>query len=290
MNIFICTKPLQIIIAMIICNNNNNNNTIYVTKTFYNSDKIANSYILKKYFVDVKFFTTRNMAIRYASKKKPDKLYIDSDIGLKTQKELILFKIFNQNSAINVYEEGIGTYRNNIILSKFKKTVYKITGSATTFGGSILTSKIYVFDKNKYIKNNPNLSNKAIQIDQNFYTWIKKNQRKLSDLFPVASLDDNKKHNDYAYMYLSDWNIDQSIIDKISMHKNVYIKPHPHLQYNQIDLYIKKYKSLHWIDAHIPAELAILKLSMTYNKLFIIHNNSSAFYYMKNIKNIYEAK
>lgn len=238
--------------------------------------------------MDVKFFSTRNIAIRYASRNKSENLYIDSDIGLKTQKELILFKIFNKNSSINVYEEGIGTYRNNIILSKFKKIAYKLTGSATTFGGSFFTSKIYVFDKNKYIKNNPNLSNKAIQIDKNFYTWIKENQRNLFELFPIAALDDNKKHNECAYMYISDWNINQSIIDRISIHKNIYIKPHPHLQHNQIDIYIKKNKSIQWIDAHIPAELAILKLSIFYNKLFIIHNNSSAFHYMKDIKNIYE--
>jgi hypothetical protein len=286
MNIFICTKPIQIIIATII-SSKYKKNILIVTKTFFNAENSLNFKILYKFYSKIYIEANRSKAIKLAAKLNPKNIFIDSDVGLKTQKELLLFKIRNFNSKINVYEEGIGTYRQKIINSVAKIFLYKITGTAYTFGRSILTSKIFVFDKEKLEKNIPKISKKIIQIDTELLYWIQKNEKNLESLFFAEKIFTKQAKDKNAHIYLSNWKIDEQVLSKISNIDHAYVKPHPHLNKKQIEKYKNKFPNTTWINPSIPAEITLLALAKKYKTLYVIHDNSSAAYYTINVKNIY---
>ena len=285
-NVFVCTKPLQILVSMIL-SAEFNPAQLFVVESFSNSLEIAKSNELRKYFTQTKHFLTRADAIKAARHANPKSVFIDSDIGLKTQFALAHLKLRAPTCSIFVYEEGIGTYRTDIIKSKLKRAIYRATGTACRFGESVLTERIFVFSKEAYLKSNPHLKRKVRKIENPLSNFIRQYQTDLLNLFsPGFSLPE--KENDDAYIYLSDWKLSPPAHPPIKC--DIYIKPHPHISKEEIETRAKNSPDIHWLPGSIPAEIIIELLSKRYNHVIINHNNSSAAHYMKNLVNMIEIK
>lgn len=214
MNIYIATKPLQIMICMIL-NGNNKDNYLYVANHFNNSQAISKSVTLKKFFKEVFWFNTRSNALRAAANEKPNFIYIDSDIGLKPLIDFYKLKLKSRRTEIHVYEEGVGTYRTDLI-PWFKKIIYSIVGAGVYFGGAVSTKKIHVFNTNLYKENIPHLSRKAIEIEGNLATWIKAYKNELIEIFSHGFGIENIKKKQIAILYITDWHIDERLMGKLS--------------------------------------------------------------------------
>lgn len=274
-------------IAMII-SKNYPPSSIYIISEFNSATEVAKSEPLLDYFQEVKMFNSRQKAIIFACKKKPDKVFIDSDVGLKTYIQLCLFKLKRPKSEIHVYEEGIGTYRTDLIPSIPKKILHKAIGAACYFGDSIAVKKIHVFDVKKHAQIIPHLKKKTLSIPQSMSTFIEDNEKTILNIFcPKFKLEPTTDSRD-AYIYLSDWDIEEKEITTLIKKKNIFIKPHPHKKEIELEPYRRIIPSAQWIPGSIPAEVILLMLSKKYTCVFVKHKKSSSIHYMSHLKNLIE--
>lgn len=279
MNIFICTKPLQIMICMIL-NRHETGNHLYISDSFQDSQAIAESPELRKDFEKVVWFKTRSDALRAASKETAQVVFVDSDIGLKPLFDFCKVKAKSRKTEIHVYEEGVGTYRTNIIKNSAKKIIYKIIGAGCHFGGSRVTEKIHIFTPDLYKKNIPKLSSKVVAIEPRLEPWILKNKNKLIEIFSPGFKVDNTKGEDSITLYLSDWNVDINLINKISETNKVFVKPHPHIS-KEVLRKIPNNKNIELVPSSLPAEILLMLFMEKFKKINVHHSNSSCMSYIK---------
>lgn len=284
--IFVCTKPLQMMVAMIL-NKPSVENLLYIVDSFHSAKLISESSLLKRRFLGTQLFSNRNKAILAAAKQHPAIIFIDSDIGLKTQLTLLAAKILAPKTAIHVYEEGIGTYRTDIITPLLKQIIYKMTGTARHFGGSVFSNKIWVFDPDLYSHRIPHLKHKALPINPTLMNWIKDHQQEMISLFSSNIKLPESSNRDAAYLYLSDWSIDPQALETLNSLENAFIKPHPHIQ-DEIICKIKPTTTAIWLPPSCPAEVILLILCIYYKVVYVKHNNSTAVTYMRNLNNLIE--
>lgn len=278
MNIFICTKPLQIMTCMIIASNTKKH-TLIIVDLFKDAKTVSLSEKLNKYFSNIVLVKSRNEALKLCEKLKPTTLFIDSDIGLIPLIRFYRLKLFSRNTSISVYEEGIGTYRQNLFKNPIKKLLYNSIGAATYFGGCALTTNIHVYDLDHYKKKFPSSGKKPLRIRQDLTKWIGENELELTDIFSPNFKIPTSPKNTETSVYLSSWDLDRELINKLSKNKKLYIKPHPHIK-EEVKKTFSNNPNIHFFPAQIPAELIIMKLSAAFDKITIYHHNSSALHYL----------
>jgi len=270
-----------------ILNKNHADNHLYIADHFHNSQKIAESKELKIFFKKIIWFKTRHDALHAAANENPNNVYIDSDVGLKNLIEICKIKILSNNTEINVYEEGIGTYRVDLISSKIKKFLFTTIGAGCYFGGAFLTKKIHIFNPDLYKKNFPFLSKKAVGIEGDLAHWVAENKSELIKIFCPDFKIKNPKEAHMANLYLSDWNLDIEFIKEISLLGQLFVKPHPHVSEDALDQ-IPKNKTIELIPNSLPAEIVIILLLEKFDNVRVFHKNSSCITYFdeSNIESI----
>lgn len=264
-------------ICMLI-NCNTRSDTLIIVDLFKDSNAVALAPKLSKRFATVKHVSSRKKAFELCEELKPLTVFIDSDIGLGP---LILFtrlKFFSKNTSISVYEEGIGTYREDLFKNPIKKILYKLIGAATHFGENIFTKHIYVYELNKYKTTFPASKEKALQIEKSLVEWIKENESDLIEIFSpnfdIAHTGERLEIN----IYLSNWTLDKETIAKLSKNNHIHIKPHPHIKDSMKEA-LSSNPNVHFFPAQLPAEIIIIKASALFKKVNIYHHNSSALHY-----------
>src|SRR5690606_35901220 len=60
------------------------------------------------------FFVSRSEAHQFVRMHKVNNIFIDADVGVRKYFDLLRMKLNNRLLSINVYEEGIGTYRTDL--------------------------------------------------------------------------------------------------------------------------------------------------------------------------------
>ncbi len=121
---FIVTKPLQLMVVFAIIEQlpKKSMKELIVVDAFKNSEKVtANLGEYGKRWGKAAFVDTHGQAYKYASGAGYSKLFIDSDVGLRKYLQLVLIKALNTDIVIAVYEEGLGTYRNDLYKGLKKK-------------------------------------------------------------------------------------------------------------------------------------------------------------------------
>lgn len=287
MYIFICTKPLQIMVAMII-SKSYLNASLYIVSEFISASEVSESKVLAKHFRKVFLFDTRQEALKKARKEAPRAVFIDSDIGLRRYFQLLCFKIINPHSEVHVYEEGTGTYRTNLVRSKLKKAIYRAIGAACYFGDSFTTKKIHVFDAKEHRKKLPHLKQKQIQIFKSISDFVGEYESEILTIFCKGFNFEAIGSSGDAYIYMSDWHVDEKEIVLITKHDNAFIKLHPHNKEAEIQSYKAIAAGANWIPGVIPAEVVLSILSKRYDRVFVRHKNSSAVKYMSKLRNVIE--
>jgi hypothetical protein len=281
---FVITKPLQLLVSLAIIETFSKELTtdLIITNDFCDAESISkriNTHLKKamKQINGVIFFENQTTAYKHLMKSAYDSIYIDSDVGFKRYIEILWIKAKKYKSKISVYEEGLGTYRNDIFKNDgaydfIKKKIFHILGIGYGFGGNFLVNEIYLFNPIEY--NSP--QNKKIIINKIYYDIpyiLNKYTILLAEIFLVASHFTKalNKNINLCTIYLSNWTMDEAAISKISKISDLLlVKPHPHIK-TKLDHVPKTI----FIDQSIPAEILIDVACDFYEKVIVYHHGSS---------------
>jgi len=277
--VFVCTKPLQLMVAMILAPKFADAELLLVD-SFAGVEKVGGSAVLKKYFSTVSLFRTRQRALRAVLTKPYDKVFVDSDVGVRLQLTLLFLKAFRPRIRIAVYEEGIGTYRADMIPSGLKRLLYGMLGAGGYFGGSVFVNEVHCFEPERYKSIIGDTSHTVRGIDEDFLDWIQAHEEDLFLLFPGVE-DLPLGCSDTKVVFLTDWNVDTSVIQFFESRSDVFVKPHPHIQAETLEDMKSRFPHSTWAPANVPAEILILYLLKQSGKVIVLHSNSSVAHYLR---------
>lgn len=269
---FLISKPLQLMIALCIVQQSewDTKPAFVILDTFSGAGEVADR-LLHEFdqFQSPVFFTYREAALNFLEKAKFDHLFIDSDVGVRSFLTLAAQKFSNPRLLIHVYEEGLGTYRNNLYVG-FKKKLFNLTGVGASFGGCRFVNSVYVFSAQEYIDNIPENGVKVNEIKGNLSKFIASNRDTLKRLFEFSGVNSGAKNNSHCAIYLSNWSMDKEFISYFKLLKgDLFVKPHPHLRN------CGEFDGVRAIGANVPAELVIGDLMEVYEFVRVFDNHSS---------------
>jgi hypothetical protein len=276
---FIVTKPLQLVIAIIIQRQLDieEQSTTIIVDAFYDAIGTADRLLNNPSYKGTVIFERDHLAAYITARGQQfNNLYIDTDVGLKKYLQLTLH---HRNQNISVYEEGIGTYREDLY-GKLRKFALNLIGAGTHFGGCYLTSRIFLFNPTLYKENFPFSKCNVTTINTSLQDFISKNLPFLNELFNESNL--RIAHsNSEINLYLTNWEIDKELIENF---KNIpghnFIKPHPHLKSK--NLYYPR--SITLVSQSIPAELFVVAALYSNNTVNVYHHGSSSQIYLSSRK------
>lgn len=285
-NGFIISKPLQLMVALSIAEQLNirTSSEYLIADEFLGAHDVADALnSMPGYQGRAKFFSQQTDAYRYAKTKKYKTLFIDSDVGLRKAMTLLLIKLRSFHTKLSVYEEGLGTYRND--LYDQTQQAIKTIGAGTHFGGCALTSEIYVYDPLRYKTNFPKIKVAVRKIDKPLNEYVSSSFEFLNNIFDPNRTLDAIAHEQFTgrcAIYLASWNMDTSLLDELNRSNELLlIKPHPHSKKTTEKLGQKAIA----INGGIPAEILIQSIADKFTDVCVYHHNSSANQYI-NINNV----
>lgn len=286
-NFFFVTKPLQYINCLNIATVGPR--ILLLINNFYNAEKFFEKAQKSNLWAKTLFFTSETEAYKYIYKNivKEDSLFIDSDYGFRTS--LKLSKVRTKN--IFVYEEGIGTYRNDLLSSNdynfIKRELLRLWGVKEYMGGSKFVKGLFVYDHERHKKNVLDFSKERLSFRADLLTAILENQIHFIDegiIKHYVKLVKNKE----VVLYLTNWKyneeIEKFIMNSFEINDNtiILIKPHPSFKdYDKINI---QYNEI--ISAEILAEILFILFYEHSKQFIILHENSSSLQYWSSLNNI----
>lgn len=275
---FLVSKPLQLMIAGNIKDQYSfgENNILVIWDGFLGSENVANSVdeLEQLGWSSVYYFASKNSALAWLKQQSLDELLIDSDVGVSNALTLLTFKLQNWKLKISVFEEGVGTYRNDLYQG-FKKKLFSLFGIGSVFGGFCLTSKIFVYKPDVYVTETGNRTIKVSPISGRLGDYIESNLLALHRLFLFEPY--NLQKNSSVTLLLSDHKLNERKVDEVvcSLLENsgvAILKPHPHIRtVNSGIRSMFQYQCL----ATVPSELLIKNLSEVCSQVSVLHYGSS---------------
>lgn len=215
-----------------------------------------------------------------------DKLFIDSDYGLQTNWMLSRIK----TKEIFVYEEGYGSYRNDLLSGRCKSEILywflKFLGNKEHFGDSKFVKGIYLYDLPKHSLLVSDFKNQRFSFRKPFVD-------NLNDICDeMLTIEQRREYRvmvegKSVYLYLTNWHYNKKIEHLFQEKRNLgnddiimILKPHPR---------IKKFSSEFEFDLvlsnNVMVELVLLTFHKFAKELFVYHDGSSALLYLTDINN-----
>ncbi len=264
---FIVTKPLQFMIADMIARQENEGEHIdfLVVDLFAGaSDFVERFNRLDRENQRAIYFAEQRAAYAHAAEAEYGIVHTNCDVGFRIYQMLKRFK----GKSVRVYEEGVGTYRNDLY-SGFKRRLLHGRGIGTVFGGSDIAQFIYVFDPASYYQRVQGIRAIPVKIDGSVAGYVSENRTILSHLFGAGDQEPSDKS---ATVYLSDWDVDQRIVARLRKEDPFFLKPHPHRK--------ESLSGEDVLPGGVPAEVLITILAQAYRSLTVYHHGSSAAHYL----------
>lgn len=227
----------------------------------------------------VQFTKDEKQAFNLAARKKYKKLFMDSDVGFYRNLTLIFYKLMSNKTMLAVYEEGLGTYRDDLYFG-MRKIILKIFGCGVNFGGNWLTRELYVYKKSEVRCINGKLN--IIEIQTSLDSLIKQKRELLIDVFHAEEFASLAKAEAGAecIVYLTGWAVDEECLEILGkLNKKIYVKLHPHIK--------NKFRTefdLVNVDSGIPGEIILNVLCLHFEEVLVIHHGSSVDRYAKDKK------
>lgn len=288
---FIVSKPIQILVALNLAEQIDGLElvTLIIVDEFHGAEDVFNKFQDSSYFAsntEFEFVVSKRAAFKKIAHSKIVSLFIDSDVGLKNYASLILLKGMRRNLTINVFEEGIGTYRDDLYLG-WKKFALDSIGAGTHFGGASVTKSIYVFDHSAYCDIFDKDSIKAKPIRGTVMAYLDRHSSELARVFSYRAPESSGANN--CHVYLSSWRFSRRFFEDFgSAAGDLFVKPHPHIR--SVPEWI--YGTI--VSATVPSELVINDLSSRYSSVNVYHHGSSSEFYIRrknvNFVKIFDAK
>ena len=202
------------------------------------------------------------------------RLFIDSDVGVRRYIQLAFLKLRKPRLIVSVYEEGVGTYRDDLYRG-WKKRLFQVFGVGTYFGGCFFTTQIYVYRSDEYSRKLGCCGVEIVKLQNTIEMLIVSRLSDLKRIFDVtpSCLDGAEaEQQDECLIYLSSWLIDKEVVNKLSLQTGLkIIKPHPHIR-TTVNLEGLGFLIL---EGAFPAELLVLWVSERFNKVTLYHHGSS---------------
>ncbi|MFG6569722.1 hypothetical protein [Sulfitobacter sp. 1A13679] len=288
---FIVSKPIQILIALNLAEQIDALElvTLIIVDEFHGAEDVYNEFRDSSYFAskaEFEFVSTKSAAFKRIANSKIHSIFIDSDVGVRNYAALIFLKGLRGNLEINVFEEGIGTYRRDLYCG-WKKFALDSIGAGTHFGGASVTENIYVFDHSAYCDIFDKDSMKAKPIRGAVMDYLDKHSSELARVFSYRAPESSGANN--CHVYLSSWRFSQRFfIDFGSAPGDLFVKPHPHTRL------VPEWVYGTIVSATVPSELVINDLSSKYSSVSVYHHGSSSEFYIRrnnvNFVKIFDAK
>lgn len=274
---FIITKPLQFMIAASIIDQLGiaASSDLLVTNTFSAAEVFASQYHeLGPRWGNLWLFEDIPAAHEYARRKRAYKcLFIDSDPGIQKAIQLLRFKVTNPSASIMVYEEGEGTYRNDLYTSP-KREILHFAGVGAAFGGSRLSSGIFVFKPDEYRQRVGRFGGTPFQIEPTLLSFIVSNYGDLSALFSTPKIESAGETTCNLYLGNWDFHLDE-IAELARLSGQFFFKPHPHLK-----ALPPMPDGVEQLPGGVPVELIIISLLDKFERVNVYHHGSSVQRYL----------
>lgn len=284
--IFIVERPLQIMTAIAIYEQCQFEGLPEVAVANCFSDAPAIAHRFSKIFSHVFDFSSvpdYKSAIDRCKNGQYDHVFLHWDIGFGTNLRLRSIQRRNTGVEISVFEEGIGTYRDDIY-PPFKKMLFNFLGLPVNNGGSNFSKKIYVYDPEEYLRKVTKPAPEVIKIVQPLSKLIVKYERQFLQVFdPDCFVEHNLENlrGKVCVIYLSDWDfLLEQTCGVFSEDSFNILKLHPHNKSK-----IVSDGSFMVAPNSLPAELLIISAARKFAEVRVFHRGSSAQRYI-NIPNV----
>lgn len=285
---FIITKPLQLLVALAIIDQLSD----VTTSDLLLVDAFLGAKDITKKLTDshqkwrrASFFKNHEAAYKHCRRKKYDRVFVDSDVGLRKNIDLIRLKLPTLKTRICVYEEGVGSYRSDLYYG-LKKKLLTFVGAGTCFGGNWLTKDIYLYCPSEYTSKFPYGRVSVVQIKISITNLIHKYDHEFDSLFDLGMLRTKLTHfasKEVCDIYLTSWSWDDGAMKRLAASDSCRIvKFHPHIKTippllaNGFDVSVP---------SSIPAELLIAAAAAMFKRVRVMHHGSSVTRYL-DIRNV----
>ena len=253
-----------------------------IVDVFFKAEEFFNNIKNQHYWNRVLFFSNSYEAYQWLKNTVSDKdyLYIDSDYGLK--KTIWLSRINSKN--IYVYEEGTGSYRNDLI--KISHTNYLLTsflkflGIKEHMGGGRYTKGIIIYDVEKHKKLIPEYN----KIRKSFKSGFMQHVPLIKHHFS-SQMEKNREimegiSSKNVILYLTSWQYNANVDTLLSQYPDYIkiLKPHPHIKtkYTQTNFdYI--------LSNDVLVEIFIINAIEVCKEILVFHENSGAMQYIDSV-------
>jgi hypothetical protein len=282
---FIITKPLQLMVVMCILEELSKDVLIDLLIVDCFEDAKGLSRRLSEVMPDSKmvyFFDDHKKAFNLAITQKYVRFFIDSDVGFLKNASIILLSLLSSRTILSVYEEGHGTYRNDLYVG-LKRKILKYFGCGVDFGGNWFTKELYIFNPEKYIQP---ISAKKIKIRKSISSLLKERQQIFDYFFNSREnfkyIKPGENNSKKCTIYLTSWIVDYDQIEVLRKTTDLLIiKPHPHLRNHEI---FNKYEDIYVVKGGVPAEMLILWISGQFEMVEVYHHGSSVVRYLQELR------
>lgn len=279
-DVYICSKPLQFFNIKNIgkLSGGSDKRILIVFPNFFEGNIFVDN--IKKfdpYWDEIITIQDKADYYNYIKNHRINYLIVENDASVRMFAFMLIAKLKNQVKALYVFEEGIGSYRNDLHTG-FNKLLRILTLIGPHYGASIFCKHIILYEPEFY--NKKFHSRKAIPFSIKFIDGLKKHQilfhKLCGDLPPNIDVLNQK-----ILLYITNHSIDRDILSKMIREKNsydvLYIKPHPHIKI--LDCIPKEIRI---IQTNILMEFIISELLCKDNNLTIWHQASTSLIYFTN--------
>lgn len=280
--VFLVSKPLQIMIALMVMRQLRVEQppVFAVVNAFKSASEVAER--LGQVYGDrltTRFFETPRDAFLHIRREGYRHLFIHGDVGLRNALTLAMTKLRVPKIRIYVFEEGLGTYTDDIYPRR-KARAFRALGIATRFGESPFVRFVFLLDPASYRAKFPKLAQKVVAISGSLSDFLAQERTKMDALFGFSGLAKPENSNGgLCNLYLSNWKVDNAFLQAFkALPGDLFIKLHPHFQ---TDL---SFEGMTMIDTHVPAEIAIADLLEEYDTVKIFDHMSSVRQYVDSQK------
>ncbi len=281
--IFIAERPTQILTALALIEDLglSGDVQILVADCFADASSVVIRFSEYESRVSFRLVATYGEAIDIAAAELPAHLFIHWDVGFGTQRRLKRLHRQNKGSRISLFEEGVGTYRQDIYPA-IKKLIFRLIGLPVNIGGSKYVDDIYVYDKKKYVSSALVRPRFVKQIEPSLASFIEAREAQLISIFSARDLIKSLEESSSSVctIYLSSWNFKELDLEELFPKNGVRVlKLHPHCQTRVLrDDILVAPRSL-------PAELLVMIASRIFDVVTVYHSGSSLPLYI-NFENV----
>jgi hypothetical protein len=273
---FVATKPVQIITSLnVIRQLGRPNALLSVTPTFHAAlSVIARLARGSDGYADVLQARSRVSAILALVSRGVERVFLDSDVGLRTPFAMWMSRTLGSSVRFSLYEEGTSLVEP--LPEQRPNRFYRTLGATSALGEGALTEEVWTYAAEAVKKRLP--ARTVRSIDMSLTDFVRSERDLLIDVFwPSFAADSSQWSGARCCVYLSSWNVEPSAFAYLARTKAFTVcKFHPHIGATAVPTGVDQV-----IDAAVPAELLILELARVFDSVEVLHQGSATAGYVQ---------